>query len=163
MDGWRTSAHRGRQRFRAFFERLRQPDMWGGEFVGRFWASEPAMGSAAFARIFADAESISSSAASDAIAEGRLVLRFTATTDATLTVTESNAGAYLCCYEPSSSWLSRSSPETTYYRFGDHSWLELTDTLLPLLALDWELTFDHATARDRGQPPLTADEHSNTE
>ena len=136
-----------------------QPSSQGGISGGRFWASEQATGTAALASVFADAESVPPPAASDVIKEGRLVLRFTDPTGATLSVTESDESNYLCCYEPSSAWLSRSSPEATYYRCTDYSWLDLADTLVPLFALGWDLDYTPTTRHRQ----LTGDEHSNNE
>lgn len=107
--------------------------------------------------VFVAYETIRPQTASDAIENGEYVLRLVASTGATLTVTETEEGRYLCRYEPPLSWLTRSAPE--YYHLSPRSWIELEDTLVPLLALGWDL--DESTTDGAEQRPTDRKEQRN--
>jgi hypothetical protein len=118
----------------------------GEQIVTRLWNTLHPPASTDITEVFVDYETVEPQSASDAIEEGEFILRFVTSAGATLTVTETDDGQYLCRHETPSSLLIRSYRE--YYQLSARSWLELEDTLLPLLALGWQLD---AFAADRAK------------
>lgn len=159
MDWWRAIKHRMRQRLHALSERGTHLSVRGWISGRRSRSSEQATESTDISNIFADMNTVPPWAASDAIEEGVLVLQFTSSTGATLTVTEIDDRYFLCCHEPPSSWLSGPSSEVEYYHLSGCSWSELADTLVPLLALGWDL--EESTTTGTRQRQLTSDDQSS--
>jgi hypothetical protein len=112
-------------------------DRQGKQIVTRLWNTLHPPAPTDMTRVFIDYETVDQQSASDAIEDGEFILRFVTSAGATLTVTETDDGQYLCRHETPSSLLTRSHCE--HYQLSARSWPELEDTLLPLLALGWKL------------------------
>lgn len=137
---WQRVTHGISQRLHSLYTRLIQLRHSSVSLdVTRRWQSERSTDATDISSVFTDYESVSRSAASDAIVDGTLLLRFTSPAGASLSVTETSERCYLCRHEPPSSWLTRSGAEPQYYRLSALSWVELADILLPLLGMGWEL------------------------
>jgi hypothetical protein len=130
-----------------------------GHVVTHIWNTVHPSVQTDLTEVFVAYETIRPQTASDAIENGEYVLRLVASTGATLTVTETDEGQYLCRYETSLPWLTRSKPE--YYHLSPRSWIELEDTLVPLLALGWDL--DESTADGEEQRSTDRKERATRE
>lgn len=103
----------------------------------RFWNTVNPPTPTDLTEIFVDAEPVEPPLASETIAEGEFVLRLVTPTGATLTVTTIDDGQYLCRHDSAASLLTCSHCE--YYQLSAQSWTDLANTLVPLLALGWQV------------------------
>lgn len=176
MHWWQRIVHTTHQRIHAFHERLKRSEHTSGTSdwnrgqprtlgaarkrlsVSRVWPGKQARNPTDISKILTDCEVVTPAVGSDAYEEGSFTLRLTSPAGATVTVTEMGATCYLCRYEPPSPWLRHSAeaaPE--YYRFEDCSWLELADTVVPLLSLGWDIDESVTTQRRQRSLAQTGD------
>lgn len=147
---WQRVTHRISQRLHALYTRLLQLCHHSASLVvTRSRRGKQRTDARDIPSIFTGYESVSRSAASDAIEEGTLLLRFTSPAGASLSVTETSEKCYLCRHESPSSWLRPPETEPEYYRLSAHSWAELADILVPLLGIGWELEEHNHNSKQR--------------
>lgn len=146
---WQRITHWISQRLHALYTRLIQLRRLPARVAPRSWHGNRSTDSTDISSVFTSSESVSRSAANDAIEDGTLLFRFTSPAGASLSVTEISERCYLCCHESSSAWLTRSEDEPEYYRLSSLSWSELADILLPLLEMGWELEEHNDTSKRR--------------
>jgi hypothetical protein len=121
----------------------------------RFWNTLHPPLSTDLTEIFVDYEPVEPYLASGTIADGEFALQLVTPAGATLTVMMIDDSQYLCRHDSAASLATRSHRE--YYRLSAQSWTDLANTLLPLLALGWQL--ETATADRVTQERTDQTEH----